>query len=53
MNCGPGVNNGQGTFTNDAATYVDIYNYMDWIKKTMNGMYIKYVKSQNFYFVII
>jgi len=33
--CGPGANNGFGTFYEDAANYVDIYKYMEWIKKTM------------------
>ena len=36
-NCGPGVNNGLGTFKDDAANYVDIYKYMKWIEETMNG----------------
>ena len=37
--CGPDVNNGMGTYTTDSANYVDIFNYMDWIKNTMSGMY--------------
>jgi len=34
--CGKGVNGAMGTYTYDSANYVDIYNYMDWIKQTMN-----------------
>jgi len=34
--CGPGVNGGLGTYTQDSANYVDINKYMSWIKQTMN-----------------
>ena len=49
--CGPepgttvGVNNGQGTYINDSANYVDIYSYMSWITETM-GKYLVNDKIQ-------
>ena len=50
-NCGPGVNNGLGTYKTDAANYVDINKYMEWIKKTMNEFVIFKMSCQNIYYM--
>lgn len=36
--CGPGVNNGMGTYYDDAAYYVDVNQYISWITETMRSM---------------
>ena len=36
MVCGPGVNIGKGYFEDDLGVYVDVYKYVDWIRKKSN-----------------
>jgi hypothetical protein len=39
--CGPGVNNGLGLYLDThSSDYVDVYSYVDWIKKTMGDYHI-------------
>ena len=38
--CGPGTNDGQGIDLDGSSDYVDIYSYVDWIKKTMGDYHV-------------